>query len=194
MAKTENQTQQKIIKSATKLFIKNGFNGTSIRDIAKDAQVQISLIYHYFENKTALWKSVKESLLSPELISTLLRCTESDDFNSFLEQFIRLRFEAYFKNPELLRLFDWQRLEEKEELVGIKNLSHHQKWHNLENTILKFQQTKQITDQYPPKYILLMINASVFAPFMHNYHFENKQEQENLVNITIDMMKKALKV
>lgn len=193
MTKPETPTQQKIIQSAKKLFVKNGFNGTSIRDIAKDANVQLSLIYHYFKNKTALWKSVKETLLTPELITSLTECDQLDCFRDYLERFIRLRFNIYLRHPEILRLADWQRLEDNDELIGIRSYSHNAVWQKLEEIILNFQQKGEVTQAYPPKYILIMLNAAIFAPFMHNYRFISDQEKEKFIQMTIDLMEKAFK-
>ncbi|MCF6776951.1 TetR family transcriptional regulator [Thiotrichales bacterium 19X7-9] len=194
MKTNENQTQTKIITSAKKLFVKNGFNGTSIRDIAKDAKVQVSLIYHYYENKTALWKAVKEALFTQELVQSLTECTEVDHFKDYLDRFIRLRFEVYFNNPEILRLIDWQRLEDNDELIGIRSYSHNSIWQNLENIIHKFQQDGQVIKKYPPKYILLTINSAIFAPFMHSYKFDSQAEREAFVTMTIDSMERAFRV
>lgn len=49
-----NITKQKIIDAASLLFFQNGFNGTTVRDIAKNASVNVSLISYYFKNKQGL--------------------------------------------------------------------------------------------------------------------------------------------
>ncbi|MCF6764379.1 TetR family transcriptional regulator [Thiotrichales bacterium 19S3-7] len=193
MKTPENQTQIKIITSAKKLFVKNGFNGTSIRDIAKDAKVQVSLIYHYYENKISLWKAVKEALFTPELVKSLTECANLDYFKDYLDHFIRLRFDVYFSHPEILRLIDWQRLEDNDELIGIRSYSHNSIWQNLENIIHKFQQDGQVTKKYPPKYILLTINSAIFAPFMHSYKFQSQEEREAFISMIIDSMERAFK-
>lgn len=55
-------TQQKIIEVSKNLFAENGFHGTSIRDICKAAEVNISLISYYFGGKDELYKVVVESI------------------------------------------------------------------------------------------------------------------------------------
>ncbi len=44
-------TREHIAHAATRLFSKQGFDGTSIRDIAKAAGVTKPVLYYYFENK-----------------------------------------------------------------------------------------------------------------------------------------------
>lgn len=55
-------TEQKIIEVAKNLFAEKGFYGTSIRDICKLAEVNISLISYYFGGKEELYKVVVNSI------------------------------------------------------------------------------------------------------------------------------------
>jgi len=61
--KPNQSAEAKIINVAKKLFSEKGFAGTSISDLAKAAEINQSLIYHYFENKEALWRRVKHDEL-----------------------------------------------------------------------------------------------------------------------------------
>ena len=117
----KNNTLKKIIKSAKHLFLENGFNGTSIRDIAKKANVQSSLIYHYFSNKVELWKTVKESLINSENFTSINDCIKQDTFESFVKKLVEARFNIHASNPDMLKILDWQRLEKNSSLAGIKN-------------------------------------------------------------------------
>ncbi len=55
-----NDKQLTIIKSAEKLFALNGFEGTSVRDIARDAGVNLAMISYYFGSKEKLMEAVFE--------------------------------------------------------------------------------------------------------------------------------------
>ncbi|MCA1032361.1 forespore capture DNA-binding protein RefZ [Bacillus timonensis] len=71
--KTE-KTKLKIIDAAIHLFNTKGYEGTSIREIAKRANVNVANISYYFENKSGLLE---------ELVST------------FLEDYIRIFQQSY---------------------------------------------------------------------------------------------------
>ena len=64
-AKTQDQrrteTQAAVLKSACKLFGRNGYDHTSLQDIAADCGTTIRPIYHYFENKKVLFQAVTEA-------------------------------------------------------------------------------------------------------------------------------------
>ncbi|WP_010651199.1 forespore capture DNA-binding protein RefZ [Oceanobacillus massiliensis] len=50
----KNSTKQKVIDAASSLFFQKGFDGTSVRDIAEKASVNVSLISYYFKSKQGL--------------------------------------------------------------------------------------------------------------------------------------------
>lgn len=56
-------TEQNIINVATELFAKNGFDGTSTREICKQAGVNISLISYYFGGKKELYEKVVSQIV-----------------------------------------------------------------------------------------------------------------------------------
>ncbi|GAB3065375.1 forespore capture DNA-binding protein RefZ [Virgibacillus ainsalahensis] len=49
-----NPSQKKVIDAASSLFFQKGFSGTSVRDIAEKASVNVSLISYYFKSKQGL--------------------------------------------------------------------------------------------------------------------------------------------
>jgi len=60
-------TRQKIINSAHRLFYKRGFNGTSIDDILKDAELNKGSLYHLFRSKKEVLLAVIEEKIAYSL-------------------------------------------------------------------------------------------------------------------------------
>ncbi|MFW5887873.1 MAG: TetR family transcriptional regulator [Bacteriovoracia bacterium] len=56
--KDELDSKKRILDSAKILFAHKGFKGTSIRDIAKAANVNVSAINYYFQNKENLFQEL----------------------------------------------------------------------------------------------------------------------------------------
>lgn len=54
----ENSTDKKILFTAEKLFAQKGFDATSTRDIAKCANVNVSMISYYFGSKEKLFEEI----------------------------------------------------------------------------------------------------------------------------------------
>ncbi|WP_082233580.1 forespore capture DNA-binding protein RefZ [Halobacillus massiliensis] len=63
----EMNTRQKVLDVSCRLFYSNGFNGTSVRDIAKMANVNVSLIHYYFKSKQGLFESLAIHYFEPYL-------------------------------------------------------------------------------------------------------------------------------
>jgi TetR/AcrR family transcriptional regulator len=51
-------TEAKILEAAKKVFILNGFEGTSMQQIANEAGINKSLLHYYFRNKEKLFAAV----------------------------------------------------------------------------------------------------------------------------------------
>jgi AcrR family transcriptional regulator len=69
-----NEKQIQILQIAEKLFAEKGFDGTSIRDIAKEAVINVAMVSYYFGSKEKLLESLvlyKTSGLK-ELLSDLI--------------------------------------------------------------------------------------------------------------------------
>jgi AcrR family transcriptional regulator len=53
-----------ILRAATRVFAKKGFAETKISDVAKEAGLSHGLVYHYFENKDAVFQAILEDKLA----------------------------------------------------------------------------------------------------------------------------------
>lgn len=72
------QLREKVLSTALKLFSEKGYFNTSVHDIRKTAGVSIGAIYHHFENKEALAKSLYEDLLANMNESIEAACKNKD--------------------------------------------------------------------------------------------------------------------
>jgi AcrR family transcriptional regulator len=50
----ENRTEERVLAAAVRLFAIRGFEGTSIREIAKEAGISVATLYHYIDTKEDL--------------------------------------------------------------------------------------------------------------------------------------------
>ncbi len=55
MEAKRQDVEKDIIESAKKLFIKNGFKGTTMRNIAVEAGVNLAMLNYYFRAKENLF-------------------------------------------------------------------------------------------------------------------------------------------
>lgn len=103
-------TKQEILEAGFTVFATQGFAGTSISHIAKAADVNPSLIYHHFDNKIDLWRSVKAHIVQ-RLQPKYLNPSKADTLQELITEYVDSRFEFYNQNPNVLRILLWQRLD-----------------------------------------------------------------------------------
>lgn len=65
--KDDKTTKERIMDEASALFAKNGFGGTSVRDICKAADVNVASISYHFGCKEKLFYAVVESFTSDSI-------------------------------------------------------------------------------------------------------------------------------
>lgn len=54
----KQDVEHKIVDAARELFYEKGFSGTTVRDIAKEANVNLALLHYYFRTKENIFKIV----------------------------------------------------------------------------------------------------------------------------------------
>ena len=104
-----SKTRAKILKAARKLFVANGFNGTSMSAIAKLAKVTQSLLHHHYGSKEALWQKVKAELLD-QYFYAIEQKVERQPQHSF-DKVLENRFRLMQENPDIVRMSLWQLLD-----------------------------------------------------------------------------------
>lgn len=101
------QARQKIIDAAISLFYSKGYNGTSVRDIAKQADVNVANISYYFSGKQGLMEQLVSDFLEGYL-RIVERTVEQRNFLSAKEvlfQMVRNILQYQFERRELTRFF-----------------------------------------------------------------------------------------
>jgi len=104
MPTEDKDRRQQILDAAQKVFAAKGFDGASIKDLAKAAKISPGLLYWYFEDKTDLLVS----LLTERIESALGQLPASVSFDAppaeFLPQFARF-YIGTFEQPMNTALF-----------------------------------------------------------------------------------------
>jgi AcrR family transcriptional regulator len=65
MPADSSATKARILAAAERLFADNGFDGVSLRAIAREAKAQIALIHYHFESKEGLYRAVWRERYAP---------------------------------------------------------------------------------------------------------------------------------
>ncbi len=72
--------QHRILEAARTLFLSHGYNGSNLRDIAREAKVSMGGIYHHFSSKEEIYKSLlQQSDVTGDMLQ-LLRLFQAPEF------------------------------------------------------------------------------------------------------------------
>ncbi|NDV78022.1 TetR/AcrR family transcriptional regulator [Dysgonomonas sp. 511] len=93
--------KDRIQKEAQALFLKNGFKGTSVRDIAKASETNVAMVNYYFKSKYNLFEIIFEDALDV-LTKRLFETINSElPFLELIETWIRTYYEILFEYPQI---------------------------------------------------------------------------------------------
>lgn len=119
--------EEKIREAAKKIFMEKGFDGTTTRDIAKEAGVNSALMNYYFRSKEKLFASVFSDVLKMffmglieiinkpidlrEKVSEMLdhdfnMCKKHSNVSNFIHQELHRDPDGFLQNIPLEKLFD----------------------------------------------------------------------------------------
>lgn len=98
------RNKQKILKAATSVFARKGFDGTRISDIAELSGLPKANVYYYFASKEAIYEAVIEHLIQgwDDALSHI--SPDREPIEAFTA-YVRAKLEHTRKNPEESRLF-----------------------------------------------------------------------------------------
>jgi len=105
-----------IVSSARKLFMQNGFGCTSMREIAKDAKVNLAMVNYYFKSKQILFDIIFDEAFNNMVnhldIELLLGNSTIENITNFIDSYTEglienkeipgFIFQEIYKNPDLV--------------------------------------------------------------------------------------------
>ncbi len=92
-------TEERILQSATEVFILKGYDGSTMQEIADNASINKSLLHYYYRSKDKLFSRVF-GMVFHLFLPRLNRIFESDlGIFEQIEQFTELYIDTILKNP-----------------------------------------------------------------------------------------------
>lgn len=85
MSQSKSSSKEKVINASIGLFNTKGYNGTSIRDIAEKANVNIAIISYYFKNKKGLLEHLI-SIYFDQYIQVIEKVLDEHDMSTSKEK------------------------------------------------------------------------------------------------------------
>ena len=119
-----SDTRERILDCAERLFARQGFDGTSTRQIASDVGISIQTLHYHCESKLKLYNAVLERCILPitniinKHMEELLK--ENDGLKHRIGLIIDDVFDEFFRNPNCPNLLLRQWLEQDQKLRKVE--------------------------------------------------------------------------
>jgi AcrR family transcriptional regulator len=176
-----NDKQIQILEVAQTLFAEKGFDGTSIRDISKEAKINVAMVSYYFGSKEKLLESLilfKTSGLKEQLINLIEENLEPiEKINKLIELYIN-RLNC---NKGIYRVLHFE-LSSKKRALDLQSFSDIKK-SNLKSLELIIQEG-QAKGVFRKDIIIPLLTPTILGSY---FHFQmNKPFFEEILDLKTD--------
>ncbi|MDJ0337284.1 TetR/AcrR family transcriptional regulator [Cryobacterium sp. PH31-O1] len=103
-----NETHQRILESAVRLFADRGFHGTGIRDLAASAQLSTASLYHYMGTKERLLFQIMHDALQRLVLAASIIEAQSEDVRVRLDRLVRMHVVTHALSRDASNVVDNQ--------------------------------------------------------------------------------------
>ncbi len=117
--KTVTDRCEHIMNTAVSLFATKGFEGTSVRDIASAADVNLAMIHYYFGSKEKLFESIVEFNVSytRDMLDEVMSNASLTSFQK-VEKVIEIYIKRLFNNREFHKVLHQELMLNQREDLG----------------------------------------------------------------------------
>ncbi len=87
-----DETRRAVLEGALTAFAKHGYEGTSVRDLARELGVSHNLVHHHYGSKWGLWKAALEHGFAPsarELLTLIEEGSRSPDWEAAVRESVK---------------------------------------------------------------------------------------------------------
>jgi AcrR family transcriptional regulator len=98
-----SSTKEKLRKVALLLFARQGYEGTTMNDIAEGVGINKASIYNHYKNKEALFIAVYEDVANDyeDLNKRIIKHAQAMDISDRLQYIFEQKILYYFRKPEV---------------------------------------------------------------------------------------------
>lgn len=150
------RSRGRILSAALKEFAAKGFAGARVDVIARRANINKRMLYHYFGNKEELFKAVLRRKISE-------RQAWADGLSGDPEETLPFWFEAACKDADWVRLFQWEALQGNWQKV----IDEKERLEATARGMQRIQQRQargQISPDLDPRHVMLTMRSLTMFP------------------------------
>lgn len=177
-----NEKQISILQIAEKLFAENGYDGTSIRDISKVANINVAMISYYFGSKEKLLEGI--ILYRAANLKIQMENIFHQEVNPVekIDKLIELYIALIHKNKCLYQIMNSEYSKQKRDLD--KEIFNNAKKRNFE-ILLKIIVEGQQQNIFKKNINTVLIPPTIIGTYLHFYN--NKNYYTDIIGLDDDI-------
>ena len=98
------QARQQIVAASHRLFLEQGYNGTSMRQIARESQMALGSLYNHFPGKEDLFSAVFDAFNPYPILLLALENSQGATVDALVRPAARRMVTALSARPDLVKL------------------------------------------------------------------------------------------
>jgi len=159
-------TQKRLLDAAELEFAQRGYAGARLKDIATSAGVQTTLIHHYFDDKSGLYRAVLERALLPTQAESWSLLSTRTDLAGTVRGFVRKLTRFYATNRNLLAILRHEAVIGSELLPDILRERLSPVASGVTEMVGEMQQRGEIRRDLPPLELVVLTLSMAVYPFV----------------------------
>ncbi len=108
---SKRTTRDELLRASVVLFARQGYAGTSMREIAAEVGIKAAALYYHFPDKQALYLAAMQHAFKDQLAGAVATLRGDDPPRARLESYVDRLVRDLSGNPDLLRLLQRERLD-----------------------------------------------------------------------------------
>ncbi|PVX47125.1 TetR family transcriptional regulator [Flavobacterium sp. 103] len=173
-----NEKQIQILHVAEKLFAEKGFDGTSIRDIAKEAKINVAMVSYYFGSKEQLLESIILNRVTDIKLQLDILTLEDLDPLQKIQKLIELYIDKINSNRCIYKIMHFE-FSSSQRVINLQAFTDLKKG-NLKSieSIIQDGQEKGI---FRKDIVIPLLTTTILGTYFH-FHL-NRPFYENLLDL-----------
>lgn len=163
----QESTELHILNTARKHFVRKGFAGTRMQEIADEAKINKALLHYYFRSKAKLYEEVIDATLNTLIPSLVAAMGQSGSFAERLKRIIEAYITKLIKHPDIPIFIISELSQRQENFIG-KIKKRTEFIPAVQSFILQMsiEMEEGIIRKMPPMHLFLNIVGLIVFPFI----------------------------